>query len=71
MAMTINEIQVARLDEILELATTHSDELTQWEQEFLDDIRERYSRYADTLQLSSRQWDVLERCLDKMERSFR
>lgn len=54
-----------RLDWILAKAQMASEDLTEWEQSFVDDMTERFEKYGRSLTVSERQWDVLERIRDK------
>lgn len=62
---TLSDTQVDRLEEILELADIFVDHLSQFEQEFIEDMQTKYRKYGEMISISSKQWDVLERILDK------
>lgn len=63
----LSETQIERLEEILELADIFVDHLSQFEQEFIDDMRIKYKKFGEGTMISDKQWDVLERILDKCE----
>ena len=54
-----------RLDWILAKAQTTMEDLTEWEESFVNDMTERFEKYGLSLTVSERQWDVLERIAEK------
>ena len=40
--------------------------LSQWEEEFLDDLRSRVLLYKENIRLSDRQWEVIRRIAGKV-----
>lgn len=60
----LSDKQIARLDYIIENSKDAGDTMSQWHQEFLADIIAKYERFGERLNLSTKQWDVLENILD-------
>jgi len=54
-----------RLDWILSKAQTAMESLSEWEQNFVNDFTDRLEKWSDRLQVSERQWEVLERIREK------
>lgn len=42
------------------------DDLTPWEQKFIEDILERFRMYGNNTLISGRQWEFIERIYDKV-----
>ena len=61
----MDQREAKRLDWILAKAQTTTEDLTEWEQGFVDDMTERFEKYGRSLTVSERQWDVLERICSK------
>ena len=40
--------------------------LSQWEEEFIDSLRERVLQYGRRTMISDKQWEILERIEDKL-----
>lgn len=57
--------QFAELSELLRDAESCA-RLTQWEEEFLTDIRDRALIHKDNLRVSDKQWEVLRRIQEKV-----
>jgi hypothetical protein len=53
------------LEELLADAETCA-RLSNWERQFLDDIRDRFAEYGTRIKLSEKQLDVLERIENKV-----
>ena len=53
-------MELKRLDWILSKAQSSND-LTPWEQSFIDDLTDRRERLGDRITISDRQEDILER----------
>jgi len=41
--------------------------LTKWEQDFIEDLSNRLDEYGEKMYLSERQWEVIQRIMDKCE----
>ncbi len=54
-----------RLDWILTKAESGQDNLSAWEQGFVQDMLDRRSKYGERLRLSDRQIEVLEQIAEK------
>ncbi len=54
-----------RLDWILTKAQCAMDSLTDWEQDFVNDFTDRLEDRGTNLNVSDKQWDVLERIREK------
>ena len=52
----------ALMEDINNAAAT---EWTEWEQQFIKDMNERYEKYGAKIFLSPKQWNVLRRLQDK------
>jgi hypothetical protein len=50
-----------RVREILRDAELHAARLTDWEQEFAEDMRERVRRYGDVTHISEKQMEIINR----------
>ena len=61
----IDEREAKRLDWILAKAQTTTEDLTEWEECFVNDMTDRLEKYGRSLTVSEKQWDVLERICDK------
>ncbi len=61
----IDKLEAKRLDWILAKAQSTTEELTEWEQRFVDDMTDKYERRGRSLTVSDKQWDVLDRIRDK------
>jgi hypothetical protein len=62
---TLSSEEIARIKDILESAES-SGYLSDWESDFIDDLRERFIQYGSSMLMSSRQWDVLDRIEAKL-----
>lgn len=63
--MALDETQINRLTQILEAAADSAARLSDWENNFIDDTRERYEEYGGNTKVSGKQWDVLESIFSK------
>lgn len=61
----MDQREAKRLDWILAKAQTTTEDLTEWEESFVNDMTERFEKYGLSLTVSERQWDVLERIAEK------
>lgn len=51
----------------LQAATdVHWDELTRWEQRFIEDILERFRQWGIKTKISAAQWEIITRISDKI-----
>jgi hypothetical protein len=57
-----------RVREILHDAELNSERLTEWEQEFAEDMRERVRRYGDVTHVSAHQMEIINRIERKIYR---
>jgi hypothetical protein len=57
---------ILRLERVFEEAEDNPDELTEWEQEFLESLSERIEQYGDRTRISVKQWAVIERIEGKL-----
>jgi hypothetical protein len=42
------------------------DDLTPWEQRFIEDMLEKFRRYGDQIRISPKQWEILTRISEKI-----
>ncbi len=63
--MALDKTDAARLDWILSCAGDAEEKLSEWENEFIDDLTERREQYGDAMNVSDKMWDVLERIHEK------
>jgi len=61
----MDQREAKRLDWILSKAQMATEDLTEWEESFVNDMTERFEKYGRSLSVSEKQWDVLERIRDK------
>lgn len=68
MGMTLTDTECTFLERLKDERAMGSgdDELTDWEQEFIDDQIERYDTYGERTRLSSRQWEIIHKIAEKM-----
>lgn len=62
--MTLHAKEAQLLDWIL-VKAQESASLTAWEEDFISDLTERREKYGVWLNLSERQWEILERIAEK------
>lgn len=55
-----------RVAEILADAEENGDELTEWEQGFCEDLRERFVQYGKRTRISERQMEIVDRIGNKL-----
>ena len=61
----LTDREYKRADWILGKAHTNPEDLSPWEENFVDDMTDRIAKYGKGLSLSEKQWDVLGRIADK------
>ena len=61
----LSEDELARIRDIMADAEFSSN-LTLWEEEFCDSIRERIAEYGGRARISDRQWEVIDRIEGKV-----
>ena len=61
----MDQLEAKRLDWILAKAQMATEDLTEWEECFVNDMTDRLEKYGRSLTVSDKQWDVLERICDK------
>ena len=61
----LSTAQYERAQTIVELAEQQPQSLSQWEQEFMEDLSTKLNRFEDRTFISQSQWNVLEQILDK------
>ena len=66
-AMGVTGMDADRLQWILNKVDEGWARLSTWEENFLEDMRERLDKYGDNIRISEKQEDVLERISDKYE----
>jgi hypothetical protein len=54
------------LDLLRDEIDERGEDLTDWEHDFVEDLLERYEKYAEMIMLSPKQWGVINRILEKM-----
>lgn len=59
------QAQLDRLDWILQKAEIGESRLTDWERKFVDDMAQRRAHLGDRLNVSERQWEILEAIAEK------
>jgi len=64
--MSIVEEDYAALQQILMEAGDSQDKLTEWENSFCEDLREKMEKYEVNMFLSDRQRDALRRIAEKL-----
>lgn len=42
------------------------DDLTPWEQRFIEDLLEKFKRYGDKTMISPKQWEIIPRISEKI-----
>lgn len=62
----MDQEQTFKLELIITGAKDNWDALTEWEQNFLISIEERYKEYGQWTLVSDKQWVVLDRIYDKV-----
>jgi hypothetical protein len=65
----LNTREVGRLNDIIDEADG-SFALNQWEEEFLDDIRERLVQYGEKTRISEKMWEIIDRIEGKLFGGF-
>lgn len=58
--------QQFKLELIINGAKDDMDKLTEWEQNFLISLEERYNEWGDRTRISDKQWVILDRIYDKV-----
>lgn len=58
--MSLTKDQEKALKDILSAAQI-STNLSEWEQQFIDDMTDKYEEYGEDLRLSDKQWEILHR----------
>lgn len=62
----MTEKELGRLDDILKDAAAHPSRLTQWERDFMPGIQRGRNMLGLRMELSEKQWEVLERIERKL-----
>jgi hypothetical protein len=64
----ITEEEQEKLEHIINHVSDYFNNISEWEQKFMTDIRNKYERYTLNLRLSPKQWAVLEKIDEKCEK---
>lgn len=59
--MSLSEVQLKTVQDILSEAQDNMDNLTEWEQQFVDDMTEKLEEFGEDLVVSDKQWEILNR----------
>jgi hypothetical protein len=62
----LSQAEMRRLNEIIDEADHPRSVLNNWEEEFVDDIRERLAEYGEKTRISGPMWEILNRIEGKL-----
>jgi hypothetical protein len=61
----LSDDELERVKDIVDDAA-HSNLLTQWEEEFVDGVRDRVAEYGARARISDRMWEILDKIGEKL-----
>lgn len=59
--MSLSEVQLKTVQDILSDAQDNMESLTEWEQQFVEDMIDKLEEYGEDLVVSDKQWEILNR----------
>jgi hypothetical protein len=62
----LTDAECAWIERLKTATDTYWDELTDWEQAFMECFIERFRRYGDRTAISPKQWDIITRISEKI-----
>ena len=63
----IDKDQVIYMERVLEVVAEDRKKLSAWEQKFMADIQERYTKYGDRISMSEKQWTIVDKIFNKLD----
>lgn len=66
MSIGLSDKDCARMERIEKEIDKVWDDLTPWEQKFIENMLEKFKRYGDRTMISPKQWEILTRISEKI-----